>query len=512
MLQRKKIVSLIILVSFPFILLAGGAKEESVDEVPKIVIYVNNGIAGATSSDTASDPEIIKQLQDWIKENTGVLVETIIPPVGEAEQKLNVLLASGSQLDAFWGSWPDYAAVDAIIPIKDLLGKYGQSIIKAWPTESVDGMTGSDRKIWGIPRMTPFMGNPLFVRADWCRKYGLDVPRTIDELEVVLKTFKQNQPAGSSTIPLLAEMVGKHGSSGIFSTFVGAFTEDGASNWIDSDGKLKPQELQPGYKDFVAKMNEWFEKGYIYPEFAALNRNKIRELIKAGKVGVNATWYSNITISHYKLNENIPEADYQFAVGGLEGPEGKAETILPTSTTGMLISSKCEHPEAVVKVMEFMYSDPANYQISDWGPEGVLWEWTDKSKLKYKTFGERKGYLRDFALALGLPMERAVSADNPQLEKHFGYLGVGNFSKTPDGLDYSRGKMPVDAGVIYDPKILDKEIPSLSDLQRLRDEEVIKFIIGARPLSEWDEFIQEMYDTGLDKWIEVHTRLYNEQK
>ncbi len=491
---------------------SSGSQETGEEQVtPKIVIYNNNGVISGAGGETASSPEILEKMKAWVLTETGIEVEVIAPVVGQESQKLNLLLASGAQVDAFWGNWPDFASRNMILPLNDLLKDHGSAILGAWPEESFNAMSDPKGTLWGIPRSTPFMGNPLFVRADWAEKFGMGIPETIEELDAYFAAVKKNEP---NAIPLLAEMKGKHGSSGIFQTFLGAFTEYGASNWLDNDGKIKPQELQPGYREFIVKMNEWYKAGYIYPEFASLNRNIIRDLIKSGKVAANATWYSNVTVPYATTEANNPGIDMQFPEGGLVGPSGKAETIKPAGVEGMLISARCENPEAVIQVMDFFYSDPANHQVAYMGPENGLWKWTDKENLQFEILKERTGYLGDYAFAMGLPMERAVSTDSPQMAKHFGYLGVGTVGSgiTPDGLDYSRGKMPVDAGVVYDPQIIEKEIPGYTDLQRMREEEVIKFIMGARPIGEWDSFIDELYSIGLNDWIDAHTEMYKSQK
>ncbi|MGL1890029.1 MAG: extracellular solute-binding protein [Spirochaetaceae bacterium] len=508
----KKMIMLLVTLCISVTLFSNGAKEDSKkSEAPKIVIYNNNGVISAAGGETSSSPQAIAAMRAWILAETGVDVEVIAPVVGQESQKLNLLLASGSQIDAFWGSWSDFSGRKMIMPLNDVMDEYGSSIETAWPKESFEAMSDTKGNLWGIPRHTPFMGNPLFIREDLATKHGLKLPSTIDELETYFEVIKANEP---DIIPLLAELKGKHGSSGLFNTFAGAFTKYGASNWLDSDGKIKPQELQPEYKDFIMKMNEWYKKGYIYAEFASLNRNIIRDLIKTGKVASNASWYSNVTVPYAITESNNPGINMVFPKGGLSGKYGKAETIKPASAEGMLISSKCKNPEAVIKVMEFFYSNPGNHQVAYMGPENELWKWSNESALQFEIIKDRTGYLGDYAFAMGLPMERAVSTDSPNMAKHFGYLGVGTVSSgiTPDGLDYSRGKMPVDAGVLYDPEIIESEIPTYSDLQRMKEEQVIMFIMGARPMDEWDNFIAELYDIGLDSWINSYTKMYKSQR
>jgi hypothetical protein len=36
----------------------------------------------------------------------------------------------------------------------------------------------------------------------------------------------------------------------------------------------------------------------------------------------------------------------------------------------------------------------------------------------------------------------------------------------------------------------------------------IKFITGVRPLSEWGDFIDTLYQAGLNDWMDAHTEQY----
>lgn len=485
---------------------APGTQSESPDVTPseepiKLVVYNNSGVITSTE---ASDPEIIQQVHDWLLEETGYDV-TVITPTSEGDStELNLLLSGGDQIDLFWGDWTTYAQSSAILPINEYLDSKGADIVSAWTQEAWDAMTSADGQIYGIPRSTPVSGNPLWVRTDWCEEFGMDIPSTIEEYEAYLAKVSEEKPAGSGTIPLLADINGKHNSKGLHNTFLGAFTEYGYTNWLDTEtNEIKPAELQPGFRDFLETMNRWYEAGYIYPEFANLEINTIRDLIKSGIVGSAAVWYSNITLSMYDFLNNFPDAGYDYCREGLTGPAGFAETAAAASTTGALISARCENPEAVIDLLNFLY-DPENYMISWYGPEGTYWQWTDKENHVYETIGEISGYHFEYCLTIGLPMEISVSGNNPQQARHQQYL-------SEEHTDLSRVKMHFDDGVVYDQARVYEACPTVDDINRMLAEETVKFIIGSRDLSEFDMFIEELYDAGMQDWIDIHTEIYFEQ-
>ena len=70
----------------------------------------------------------------------------------------------------------------------------GQAIAEA----SVDG------RQYAIPAVEVETGSVqvLNVRQDWLDEYGLDAPKTLDDVENIAKVFAEKKPAGEDTIPL----------------------------------------------------------------------------------------------------------------------------------------------------------------------------------------------------------------------------------------------------------------------------------------------------------------------
>ena len=103
--------------------LGGGISVSADEDVPTIVIYNNSGAFSVAGAEAGSDSSIYQKMQDYILEQTGVKVEIIMPPsdAGAQTEKLNLLLAGGDQIDAWWGDWRDYAKDGIILPLTDYI-------------------------------------------------------------------------------------------------------------------------------------------------------------------------------------------------------------------------------------------------------------------------------------------------------------------------------------------------------------------------------------------------------
>ena len=504
-----------------------GKEEAGQEEVPTIVIYNNSGAFSVTGAEAGSDESVYKEMQDYILQETGVKVEIIMPPSdgSAAAEKLNLLLAGGDQIDAWWGSWTDYASDGIILPLTDYVkAPEGQALYELWePWGAWEGVTDTDGTIWAIPRMTDTTPYQVFVRNDWLELAGMEMPETMEELNEYLYKIKELDPYGNGeTIPLMIE---KGGSTDVLdrveSVFLGGYVETGNGKWLDpKDNKVKPEWIADGYVDFLKQLNRWYEDGIIHKESFTMDVDTIKRDLSKGCVGATAIWYSRIMQTEQILRESMPDFDrdkYTYVWGmneaGMTGPNGKlVQTKAMGGNNGLLISSKCEHPEAVMKFVEWSF-EWENYTNEMYGPEGKYWQYNPdvenaKENRNVVALEGEATYARDFLVSLGLPLEIQTTEydedgiqtmENLWLQEH-----LDDFDATIEP--------GIESGIIWDTAALAENIPTLNDLNTFKDVELVKFVNGTRSFDTWDQFIEECYAMGLDDYIEEYTRQYNEQK
>lgn len=496
------------------------------EAVPTVVIYNNSGAFSVAGAEAGSDASVYQEMQDYILEQTGVKVEIIMPPSdgAAATEKLNLLLAGGDQIDAWWGNWGDYAKDGIILPLTDYIrAPEAKTLYDLWePWGSWNGVTDTDGTVWAIPRMTDTTPYQVFVRTDWLELAGMDMPKTFEELNTYLYQIKELDPYGNGeTIPLILE---KGGSAEVLdrveSVFLGGYVETGNGKWLDeTDGKVKPEWIADGYLDFLKQLNQWYRDGIIHKESFTMDVDTIKQQIAKGAVGASSIWYSRITINEPTLRQNLKNFDrkkhpYAFDISetGLTGPNGKLmQTKAPGGTSGLLISSRCEHPEAVMKFVEWSF-EWENYTNEMYGPEGKYWKYNpdvENAKENRDVIPMEGGptYARDFLVSLALPLEVQTTEYDSE-----GYQTMDNFWLQEHLDDFDAALAPgIEDGINWDTAALAENIPTLNDLNTYKDEELIKFIYGTRSFDTWDAFVDECYQMGLQDYIDEYTRQYQEQ-
>lgn len=498
-------------------------------DAPTIVIFNNSGAFSVSGAEAGSDEAAYREMQDYILEQTGVKVEIIMPPsdASAEKEKLNLLLAGGDQIDAWWDDdWGKYSRDGIIIPLNEYLeAPEAQALWDLWePWGSWEKVTDSEGKIWAIPRLTDSVPYPIMYRTDWLDQLGMEIPSTFDEFNDYLYKVKELDPYGNGeTIPLMLEK----GSSdaGILDraeyALLGGYVENGNGKWLDeADGKVKPEWIAEGYTDFLKQMNQWYQDGIIHKENFTMDVDTVRGNITKGAVAASAAWYSRVTLTEANTRENIPGFDrekYTYAYcandKGTIGPNGQLmQTLSAASTRGLMISSKCKHPEAVMKFVEWSF-EWENYTTEQYGLEGKYWQYNPDSEnaKENKDVVLIEGgptYARDFLMSLAVPLEvQTTEYDDDGIQE------MHNFWLQKRLSDYQATIEPgIENGIVWDKVALAENIPSLNDLNTYKDEELIKFVNGTRSFDTWDAFIEECYSIGLQDYIDEYTRQYNEMK
>ncbi len=475
---------------------------EPVGEMPPTVVDVYVWPAIPLVSYQGSHEAKYQAVQDYIVAELGIRPHRVLPPSGTAGREyLHQILSSRSdRLDIFTGDWTQYQ--DRIMPLTDLLEKYGQNILRAFPDVNWSGMKDADGTIWGIPRLG-LMGhiwNFCWFREDWIN--DLDLPfdqarMTIAQLETMMTAFKAHNP---EAVLVTNDLSGLEGS------LMGGWTQYGRSRWYDeTTDQIKPHQLQPGYLAWVTKMNEWWHNGWFHRD--VFTNLSILEVMRSGNLGIYCGWYSRMTILGERIiKENVvPGMDFIFP-RQMHGPMGLCGTNYAAMTSAYMIPAHSPVAADMIKYINWQY-DPIrdNAVTAHYGLQGVDWEWVDDTKEQVRRLSrvnERdEMYAGELYQGAGLAIETWSAPADPLWDRHYDHIRQYVF-------DYGNGKTPQDFDVPYDAAAIAEAVPSQEAIDRLSTDEVIKFITGTRDLAEWDDFIDSLYRTGLQDWIDVYTDQY----
>jgi len=266
-----------------------------------------------------------KWVQNGVLEAHNIEVEYQTVPRWSESTEISNILASGDAPDIMYTY--EYPAIQTyaedmhgildmapyVDDYKDIAPNFWDVIGPALMYFNRDPDTGT---IWAIETYK-FVNARIntFVRADWLEKLNISEPTTLEEFEAMLYDFQANAQTllgadADKMVPFsLGKDVGWRADHLIASNIPDAIT-DKEIYTLGFDDRMF---MFPGYKEGVRKLNEWFNAGLIWKDFALHGDGDPAEdnMAKAGYVG---SWIHNWNYP-YRDNENGVQGMMHVAVG-----------------------------------------------------------------------------------------------------------------------------------------------------------------------------------------------------
>lgn len=383
----------------------GGGSSQSAEEAISNTSQTEFEVMGGQSalSPGYADNEVLNALQ----EETGIKITWNTMSDSLAEQ-VNIHIAGGELPDAFQGvgfsnyDLANYGADGTFIDLTPYINEEVMpnltKILEEHPGIRA-AITMDDGCIYGLPSAeqmgTAGIGKeedysiftiPQFsmINKAWLDDLGLEVPTTLDELEVCLQAFKDNDMSAKyygndpgSTIPMSTGFDQWCWGQNIF------YAGFGFTNWtndicndlvLQKDGKVNFVCDDDGYRAAMDYFHNWYAKGLMDIETFSQDDTQLMSKCQQGYVGVSTWWYIEELMGDYAK-------DYVF-LPVLEGPDGTKNVTVRTgggTSSGQLsITEACESPSNLLRFYDKWYDGETVMQLQ-YGPIGVFFTGQDEN-------------------------------------------------------------------------------------------------------------------------------------
>ena len=375
---------------------AGGVAVAPAGEFPIVSEPIT--IKAFICPNTAVKDYVDNEYTRWLENLTNIKLDMDIPPVADAQQKLNLMLASGDLPEVIIGcnirldQLQILANQGLLLPLDDYIDEYGvefKQVYEAYP-QIEDLITMLDGKIYGLPHVNDCyhcsMAQKMWVYQPWLDKLGLEVPTTTEEFYQMLKAFKEQDPNGNGQadeIPLSGTVFTNGGwHSPIDEFLMNSFvyndlvTPNGARHLMLEDGTIKASFTQDGWREGLRYLHKLYSEGLIDPQ-AFTNDSTLIQQLGENEVpilgAVGAGWYGVFTQNggpSGRWKEYTP-------IAPLEGPSGMRQTPrTPYQPTGgqanFVITKEAKNPEAAFRLADVFYGFDSTTN-SVFGVEGEDW-------------------------------------------------------------------------------------------------------------------------------------------
>ena len=468
---------------------------------------------------------------DWLlwkkmAELTNVKLTPTIVPMSDYKQKRSLLVGAGDAPLIIPKTYPPaesaFVSSGAILPVSDyvkLMPNYAKKI-KDWGLEKeIDGLRQANGKYYVLPGLHQeiWPDYTLAVRTDVFQKQGIKAPATWDELKSALEKLKAAYPAsypfsdrylGGSTMNI---------ASPGFDTVMGngTFHIGDGTRFDQGTGKFVYAAAQPQFKKLLEYFNLLVKGGLMDPEsFTQQDDQAIQKFVSGKSFVINANSQDIVT---YRKSMDESLGARKYAIKKITVPGGPAGNIMSGShlENGVMISAKAAKSKNFVAMMQFvdwLYYSDAGEEFVKWGVKGTTYE---KS-----TAGVRK-------LAPDVNFQGLNPAGKKDLRVDFGFSnGVFAYGGTtdllhsmmsPEEIEFQKAMTAKTVEPLQPPAPLgdvDREKATLlsTPLQDYVDQNTLRFILGQRPMSQFDAFVTELNGKGMTTYVDMKNKAYTEFK
>lgn len=434
----------------------------------------------------------------------------------DQEAYWNQMLADGTYTDMIsfnamtYAGGPLAAMQDGLaIELNDIIDQYMpnfKAYLQANP--SVDKAIKTDD---GIYYMIPYVNSNTgaysygaYYREDMLQELGAKEPTTVDEWHDLLVQVKEKY----GITPISCEWSGLI-QYGMFAMAFGVGGNSTSNHFaIDGEGKVYYQRNDENWKSFLETMHAWFDEGLIDPDVASIASGDVRAKMISGDAFLSMGWLGS---AMQVVQQQGAAANEKFQLKAVGTPALKAgepiEWVYATtlvSGMGTTISSQCENVELAARYLDFLFSEQGHL-IANYGVEGVSYTMVDN----IPTFKDE--IVKSGSLPAGMSQSQSAA--------RYSAATTGIMAMVKDDYYYEQlmdEKCCADAIYIWMNSAVGgghmHELPGLSyneeesgaigtivtNLKTLSDENALKFVLGTRDLAEWDAYVQEISNMGVD--------------
>ncbi|MDF2958685.1 MAG: transporter substrate-binding protein [Paenibacillus sp.] len=442
-----------------------------------------------------------------------------------SKEKMNLIFATNDLPDAFFGpsTIEDVAAqtdiTKQLIPLNKLIDEYAPNVKDMFKQEPMlkNLVTQENGNIYYLPmkEANPSQAIPsaMFINKKWLDELGLPIPQTIDELENVLKAFKDKDPnhnGKADEIPF-SFRPNDHiqGPESLAIAFGKGLPSGNANRVYVENGKVSIAPSLKENKDYYVWLNKLNKQGLIDPEVFTQNANVFQAKLqsKTPIIGVFFGWSESWAFG--KENPDYVPLLPPKGPGGHQGWNVQSDIVKPKSFS---ITTANKHPEITMAWVDQFYSEKGSIEAS-YGPIDLLLK-KDGDKYVYNTPPQGMT-LQDwtnknvptFYAARYLSQDRfdKVQKSASAQEK----LSLTNTYRPFVPKEYYPSAVPYNK---QDQDRLDKWNTDVFAKNALYEVSYAKMLNGDNPEKTWEDMVAKMKQLGLDEVTSLYQKYYDQLK
>lgn len=337
----------------------------------------------------------------------------------------------------------------------------------------------------------------LVIRKDFLDELQLEVPVTIDDWYNVLTAFKVKKgletPLSIGSLKYAASM----GQDVIITAY------DARYEWyLDRDKKVAYGATSEGVKNYVTTMSRWVAEGLaVANDLTAEDRASDNVGAWVGGAQDIMTCKQNSSNPDYEL---VACPDPVVNVGDKITCRGSSFPLGNSSKMQVYLSAECSQPAVACKWLDLFFTQES-YMESSYGVENEDYTidaegnvtFTDKIKnnadgIRYGI--EQNAYLNSFY-------------HDPDVIVNYTYNDAARAAC--DVWSQSTNEYSFDGALLQFTADESEMLAELDGFWVQQQDYLKGMVLGNRELTDWDEFVTNMHDIGIDDYVSIYQAAYD---
>lgn len=359
-------------------------------------ITVDTWVEGGTDIDWSKNA-IVNQ----IAEESNIKMEISAVASADSVTQRNLRFASGDLPELLLMDWTsmllkndvmNYGVKEGILlPINDYVDKYGvrlKEIFEEYP-QYKEMCTAPDGKIYGFARFQECyhcQAYPkIYLRQDWLDALDLEMPTNTDEFKEVLTAFKTQDPNGNGEADEIAFLGASDRDSMVEYAIIGmSFQTVVPDFWLSLGEDGETIEFSPStdaYREGLLYLKDLFDSGLIDPTSFSQDTEQMSQTVRLEPHVVGAYACDHVSAG-LDSSDPVEAKNYQIMppISGPSGFQRQGQNGDDGEIMGFhaAITTACENPEAVFRMVDhYFYDDDLNMSRL-YGPQGIGWDYAEE--------------------------------------------------------------------------------------------------------------------------------------
>lgn len=452
-----------------------------------------------------------------LQKRTGVEVEWNFATDGaDEETTYNLLLTEDVLPDVIFkylssSDAQEYIEDGMIYDLTEYLPKYAPDYW-AYLNEHPDVMKSvktDDGAVYGFGTFIESDYNKTFVgpvvRQDWLDECGLEAPVTLEDWEEMLVTFKDKYNAR------LAFCDSRFGNTSALASGTGAMATFSATWYVDDNGQVQYAQAQPEWKAYMEILNKWWKMGLIDEDSFTMNDADVRTKVANNEVGATVTAMSQL--SNYATDAETTGSGANWI--GIEYPRtaaGEPTCMIQTnkSHTGNVafVTTDCSEEKLItaLKWLNYGYTEEGR-MYWNFGTEGETYTVDAQGNIAWTSLitDDPDGlnmavqkYTGALWNGISIQAEKLVEIKNVPVAANAVYKWIENNEAAKHSMP--NVSLNVEEGIEYNDLF--------TNISETTKTAALEFVTGVRSIEEFDSFVKELKELGLDKCQNLQQTAY----